>query len=581
MVRCSSSCLRNLEFMKSKLLQLLPSASLAISIFFLNGTLFLAYHVPKNSYFFAHDFLDHLFVLYKLRGANPHFFDFSSTLPGVLGHVPLNSLGISDLALDANMYVFFDSALAAVLNEFIARNIAFVGMFYFLRKLLASKDGDLVVAIPSMLFALMPYYPNFHFTIAFLPVIGYVITAIFSNTLKPVHIILVIFSSLFGNFTYGGFAVLGAVLLLSLIQVSKGQFQISRRLMIICFVLVAGYLFGILRILALKFDPSFRSHRVSWNLTSDHWFDLEVFPKFLSDFLNVSLKGIYHFPSGQSVFTNQFIPGVPLVLLIFYCVAKLRLVIRPQKATSSDFTGGTLITYFLAAIFLVNIFYASEVSGLTHFENLIGETFQFNRLAVLLPYLWCTLLSLVLNSLAQQIPIVRIISLVLVVAQIAVSNVGVRGKILDYMGLEKELLTINEYFDADTYAGLARKLGRDASKIRVMSFDLDPMIASYNGYQSLDGYVYNYPLKYKIAFRKIIVGELKADIRLREYYDNWGSRVYLFHRDLPVTDIKIDWCEAKRLGTDYILSKKDLSAIPNLKQVENHKYLRLYGISGC
>ena len=167
------------------------------------------------------------------------------------------------------------------------------------------------------------------------------------------------------------------------------------------------------------------------------------------------------------------------------------------------------------------------------------------------------------------------------IAQISISNIGVREKILSHMGSPTGSLTINEYFDPETYSGLARKLGIESSKIRVMSFDLDPMIASYNGYHALDGYVYNYPLEFKKAFRRIIAAELKADESLRKYYDDWGSRVYLFHRNLPIHEIQIDWCEAKKVGADYILAKKDLPTIVNLDQVEQYGYLRLYKISGC
>jgi hypothetical protein len=74
----------------------------------LNVLLIFAYHSPKNSYFLIHDYLDHLFVLYKLRGDNPYFFDYSAPFNGVLGNLPLSALGISDLALDANLFVFFD-----------------------------------------------------------------------------------------------------------------------------------------------------------------------------------------------------------------------------------------------------------------------------------------------------------------------------------------------------------------------------------------------------------------------------------------------------------------------------------------
>ena len=160
-------------------------------------------------------------------------------------------------------------------------------------------------------------------------------------------------------------------------------------------------------------------------------------------------------------------------------------------------------------------------------------------------------------------------------------NIGVQQQILHHTGIQSSQLTIKEYFDSEEYSGLARKLNRQPSEIRVLSFDLDPMVASLNGYVALDGYVYNYPLEYKDTFRKIIAGELFSDRSLREYYDNWGSRVYLFHRNLPVNEIKIDWCAAQDIGAEYILSKKDLSSVSNLKPTAEYKSLILYKFTGC
>jgi hypothetical protein len=165
--------------------------------------------------------------------------------------------------------------------------------------------------------------------------------------------------------------------------------------------------------------------------------------------------------------------------------------------------------------------------------------------------------------------------------QVSVSNFGVQKQILHYAGLEGSRETINEYFDTDAYLGLARSINLDPSKIRVVSYDLDPMVASFNGFQSFDGYVYNYPLDYKIAFRKVISGELSVDQNLREYYDNWGSRVYIFHRNLPPSEIQIDWCAALHLGAEFVLSRKDLSSVVNLKLFGSNKGLRIYKISNC
>jgi hypothetical protein len=272
---------------------------------------------------------------------------------------------------------------------------------------------------------------------------------------------------------------------------------------------------------------------------------------------------------------------MPLVILLVYLGMQAKILSRKNSAPANDQGERRLIITLLCSILVVNLFYASEASGFTHFENLMQEPFQFKRVAVLLPFLWCVVAGLSLHSLTKYFRQIALFCLIFVLAQITVSNFGVQKQILNYVGISGSHLTINEYFDSEAYSGLARKLGRQPSDIRVLSFDLDPMVASLNGYDALDGYVYNYPLEYKGDFRRIIAGELASDSSLRDYYDDWGSRVYLFHRDLPVSQVKLDWCAAQKMGVDFILAKVDLGTVSNLSLVKDYRNLALYKISGC
>jgi len=88
---------------------------------------------------------------------------------------------------------------------------------------------------------------------------------------------------------------------------------------------------------------------------------------------------------------------------------------------------------------------------------------------------------------------------------------------------------------------------------RVMSVGLDPMIAVMNNIRVIDGYHTIYPLNYKIKFRKIIERELENNIKLKNYYDNWGSRVYAFYSDQ--NNLMLNFQYAKKLGADYVISK--------------------------
>jgi len=88
---------------------------------------------------------------------------------------------------------------------------------------------------------------------------------------------------------------------------------------------------------------------------------------------------------------------------------------------------------------------------------------------------------------------------------------------------------------------------------RVMSVGLDPMKAVMNDIRVIDGYHTIYPLNYKIKFRKIIERELEKNIKLKNYYDNWGNRVYAFYTDK--NNIMLNFQSAKKLNADYVISK--------------------------
>jgi hypothetical protein len=100
---------------------------------------------------------------------------------------------------------------------------------------------------------------------------------------------------------------------------------------------------------------------------------------------------------------------------------------------------------------------------------------------------------------------------------------------------------------------------------RVVSLGINPAAALYHGFYCLDGYSNNYPLEYKYAFRRVIAPELAKDETLREYYDYWGNRVYLFSAENDGTwpirkgrfvyqDFQLDAKALYELGGRYLLS---------------------------
>ena len=81
------------------------------------------------------------------------------------------------------------------------------------------------------------------------------------------------------------------------------------------------------------------------------------------------------------------------------------------------------------------------------------------------------------------------------------------------------------------------------------------------------------------ADEQIFEKELENNTNLKNYYDNWGNRVYAFYNDQD--NLMLNFQHAKKLGADYIISgfpiKNDELKIVCYK-CNNSKNLFLYKI---
>jgi hypothetical protein len=105
---------------------------------------------------------------------------------------------------------------------------------------------------------------------------------------------------------------------------------------------------------------------------------------------------------------------------------------------------------------------------------------------------------------------------------------------------------------------------------------MEPAIALFNGFYTVDGYSTNYPLSYKKKFRKTqeSILEIKIMKGTRELYDNWGSKAYLVGVDsrvenykyfvktkVPAIHFNADVDGICKLHTDFIISSHILKNI--------------------
>jgi len=152
-----------------------------------------------------------------------------------------------------------------------------------------------------------------------------------------------------------------------------------------------------------------------------------------------------------------------------------------------------------------------------------------------------------------------------------------------YVGKEP---SFKQFYDVKLFDIIKSDLGiTNTWDCKVVSLGIHPVVAEYNHFYTLDAYCFDYSLNYKHRFRKVINKELDKSPFLKHYFDDWGSRCYIFSSELAerqfvinknehiaVNHLEIDTNELKKLGCKYLLSSVD---IKNHNSI-NLKYVGTY-----
>lgn len=131
-----------------------------------------------------------------------------------------------------------------------------------------------------------------------------------------------------------------------------------------------------------------------------------------------------------------------------------------------------------------------------------------------------------------------------------------------------------DYFAEDLMreidAAIYEKTGRTKEEYRVASLGMCPAVALEAGFYCIDGYSNNYSLEYKHEFREIIAKELEKCPGMKAYFDDWGSRCYLFteesqnyyylakDEDFRYEKLELDTGKMREMGCEYLFSAAEI-----------------------
>lgn len=165
------------------------------------------------------------------------------------------------------------------------------------------------------------------------------------------------------------------------------------------------------------------------------------------------------------------------------------------------------------------------------------QEFQFVRFYFLYPAVGFVMLALAIDNLCaiphsycRMASVLGIVLCVVIMYQLVRSDSEIYKNWKSVLNTNYVIKpTYRHFYAEDIFNEICSDLQiTERREIKVVSVALHPAIAEYNGFYCIDGYMSDYPLSYKHAFRRVIASELEKDSGLQKYFDYWGNRCYLF-----------------------------------------------------
>lgn len=127
-------------------------------------------------------------------------------------------------------------------------------------------------------------------------------------------------------------------------------------------------------------------------------------------------------------------------------------------------------------------------------------------------------------------------------------------------------ICMKEFFSEELFEEIKSDI--DYQNERVVAYGYHPSVLTYNGFNTLDGYVSVHSMEYQLEFREVIAPALDRYEKYANYYDGWGGRMYLYgelsfeptrEKNVPPTPLYINTDALKKLDGKYILSRARIS----------------------
>lgn len=524
--------------------------------YYIGFIVILCYYIPflimgENSYLIIHDHLEPYLAHYKMLKEYDAIFDSTKSIP-VMSGLEKGCFDLSNL-ITTFFYTFTPAFWSIIINNFLVRIIAFIGMFELLRKhiIIPSNKSNLISFICSLCFAFIPFYSLYGISSAGIPLLLYSFYNLYKKEKIYISLFLILIYCIYSNFVLSGIFI-GFVLLVIFIYL----WVKNKRINLAFFegLIVMAIVYGLTNYKLFEsffIMPDCISHRVEFKTVDN-------IPNILKQFVIMVTISQYH---AGLIFT---FPTLFLSLFVLYVRKKW----NPQITN----------LLFVVAIILGFWFCLKVAKLYITFPSFIDQ-FQIDRFYFLLPTIWILILALSVELIFEKkyYWIIVLTLLCTIGGDFALNKecTFYAKKIVFHKQKEP---TYKQFIDTKLFQKIDNYIGKDKSSYKIVSIGMYPAPAQYNDFYCIDGYGNNYPLEYKHQFRKIISSELNKSNKWENYFDNWGSRCFIFSSELShfccgkdcnisIHNLNLDIQQLKSMNCQYIFS-----AVPilNYQDLELH-----------
>ena len=505
------------------------------------------------------DNLDSNFVIDTVLLESGNLFSSNSeVVEQFLGGVPRGTLP-SEFDAFVWLYFLLGPEGAYVANRILMTVAGFAGMFLLLKRhILPGEQNSLIHFGVAICFATLPFWPFGGLTVAGVPLLFYAALNIRSGDQRWFNWATLILYPFYSSMVTAGLFPLAtlAVLVLTDFFGTKHSRQAALRLMLGLCTVSAFYVLTNYRLVQLlAFSNDFVSHREAF------LFEPTSFGDALVGSLEIFIHGQQHARSLHGLIVLPVVITGAVVVFLSTWVESREDSDRLKKV------------YFLCVGFLIftSFWYGfHNWSVISAVSELIRGVLplQLQRFHWIHPTVWMILfassLSLILKCFSRY-------SLICVLAIVLQLLYSVRWH--EYF-INRDETPVYKFFAKQQFDQIDRFIDRPKDSFRIGSLGIHPSVALYNGFFTIDGYHQNYSLEYKHRFRRVIVGELEKSDTLKNDFDNWGSRAYLFSAELvpyglvvskyssyrpqkenfEIQNLTINTRELSALGAEFLIS---------------------------